>query len=206
MTTAESWRMRGDVMEVCSCNVTCPCNFGGDPTLGHCEAVFGFRIQDGNYGATQLDGRNFVLYLRIPGKVFDGGWTLGAYFDQQANPEQMEALGAIVSGQAGGVFAALGGLIQTALPPKQVPIKFETVNGEHRITVPGLLDVGTERVPNPMAGQPPMDTKATGLAIPFYTGPANIRRSSAFSLTDPNLSFEHPGRSSLTGQFDFSGP
>ena len=207
MTTAESWRMQGEVMEACSCNLTCPCNFGGEPTQSPCEAIVGFRIQEGNYGNTRLDNLNFVMYLSIPGKFFDGGWTLGAYLDQRANQGQMEALGTILTGQAGGWFAALGGLIATALPAKQVPINFETVNGEHRLTVPGLVDLSTERIPNPMPGQPPLDTKVTDLVVPFYNaGPANVRRSSAFSLTDPNMSFQHPGRSSFTGQFDYTGP
>jgi hypothetical protein len=206
MTTATAWRMRGDVLEACSCNITCPCNFGGDPTQIPCEAVLALRVQEGSYGNTRLGGLNIVLTVSIPGNPFDGGWTLGAYLDQRANQEQMEALGTILSGQAGGMFAALGGLIAEQLPPKQVPINFETVDGEHRITVPGLLEVGSERVPNPMEGEPPLDTQATGLSVPFYTGPAKVRRSSVFKLTDPNLSFEHPGRSSLIGQFDYSGP
>ena len=206
MTTATSWRMRGDILENCSCNVTCPCNFGGDPSLGYCEATLSYRIQDGNYGNTRLDGLNLVLYLRMPGKVFDGNWTLGVYLDQRANQEQVEALGTILSGQAGGMFAALSGLIGTALPPKQVPITFNTVDGEHRVTVPGLLEAGSERIPNPMPGEPPLDTKATDMAVPFYSGPANVRRSSVFSLTDPDLSFQHSASSSFTGHFDYSGP
>jgi hypothetical protein len=148
-----------------------------------------------------------VLIIHIPGKVFDGNWTLGAYIDQRANEGQMEALGTILSGQAGGIFSVLGSLIGTPLPPKQVPITFETVNGEHRVSVPGLLDMGSEPVPNPHAGGPALDTKVTDLALPFFSaGPANIRRSSTFSLTDPNLSFQHPGMSAFTGVFDFSGP
>ena len=206
MTTATSWHMQGDVMEACNCNVTCPCNFGGDPTEIPCTAIVGLRIQQGNYGATRLDNLNIVLCLLIPGKLFDGRWTLGAYLDQRATPEQMEALGTILSGQAGGWFAAVSGLIETALPPQQVPISFETVNGEHRITVPGLMEVASERIPNPMPGQPPLDTKVSDLCVPFYTGQVSVRRSSAFSLTDPNLSFHHPGGSSLSGKFDYSGP
>ena len=153
-----------------------------------------------------MDGVNVVMYLRMPGKPFGGNWTLETYLDQRATQEQIEALGAILSGQAGGMFAALGGLIGTALPPKQVPISFDTANGEYRISVPGLPEVGTERIPNPVPGEPPLDSKATDLAVPFFTGPANIRRSSAFPLTDPNLSFQHPGQSSFSGQFDYSGP
>jgi hypothetical protein len=33
-----------------------------------------------------------------------------------------------------------------------------------------------------------------------------VRRSTRLKLTDPNLSFEYLGRSSLIGQFDYSGP
>ena len=205
MTTAESWRIRGDILEVCSCNVTCPCNFGGDPTFGNCEAVQGYRIQEGNLGNTQLGGVNLVLYIRMPGKPFEGNWTLGVYIDQRATEGQMQALGTILSGQAGGMFAALSGLIGNGLPPKQVPITFETVDGEHHVSVPGLVDIGSERIPSLMGGEP-LDTKVTDLAIPFFSGTANVRRSSKFSLTDPDLSFQHPGHSSFTGQFDLSGP
>jgi len=69
------------------------------------------------------------------------------------------------------------------------------------------MHVGTERIPNPMPGEPPLDTKVNGLVVPFYNqGPANVRRSSAFSLTDPNISFQHPGLSAITGRFDYRGP
>ena len=206
MTTATSWRMQGDILEACSCNVTCPCNFGGDPTQVPCDAILAFRIQEGNYGNTQLNGLNMVLYVRIPGNLFQGSWTLGAYLDDRASTEQMQALETILSGEAGGMFGALSGLIANALPPKQVPISFQTADGEHHITVPGLLEAASERIPNPMEGQPPLDTKAVGLAVPLYTGDVSVRRSGVMRVTDPTLSFEHSGLSSLIGQFDYSGP
>jgi hypothetical protein len=37
-------------------------------------------------------------------------------------------------------------------------------------------------------------------------GTAQVRRSTRLKLTDPNLSFEAPGRSSLLGTFDYRGP
>jgi hypothetical protein len=86
-----------------------------------------------------------------------------------------------------------------------VPIRFETIDGEHRITVPGLLEAGSERVPNPLSGQPPLDPKVSDLAVPFYTGAARVRRSRMLRLTDPNA-FEYSGRSALIGSFDYSGP
>jgi len=206
MPTATAWRMRGDVMEACNCTTTCPCNFGSDPTQVPCEAILGWRIQEGQYGTIRLDGLHVVLYALIPGNFFLGDVTAGVYLDQRATPEQAQALGTIFSGEAGGWPAAVSAMIAHPLTPKQVPIQFETVNGEVRITVPGLLEVGTEQVPNPMPGQPPLDPKISDLAVPFYTGAARVRRSRIVKLTEPQLSFEFSGRSSLIGQFEYSGP
>jgi hypothetical protein len=206
MATETAWRIRGDVMEACNCTTTCPCNFGSDPTQGFCEVIVAWRIQEGLYGNTRLDGLNVVSYVRMPGNIFQGNWTAGLYLDQRATQEQVEALESIFSGQAGGWPAVLSVLVANPLPPKQVPIQFETVNGEHRITVPGLLEVGTERVPNPLPGQPSLDPKVSDLAIRHYTGTAHVRRSRILKLTDPNMSFAYSGRSSLIGHFEYSGP
>jgi hypothetical protein len=193
-------------MEACRCAVTCPCNFGSDPTDIPCGAVIGWNIQDGQYGGTRLSDLNAVAYLQIPGNAFQGGWTLGFYFDERATPEQFDALGAIFSGQAGGWPAVLGPLVAKPLPPKQVPIQIEFEDDNVRVSVPELLEVATERVPNPLPGAPPLDLKVSNLAVPFYTGTVDVRRSTTLKLTDPNLSFEYPGRSSLIGKFEYSAP
>jgi hypothetical protein len=57
-----------------------------------------------------------------------------------------------------------------------------------------------------MPGQPPLDPSVTGLVVPFYTGAAAVRRSRILRLTDPEMSFEHSGRSSLIGKFEYTGP
>jgi hypothetical protein len=202
-----AWRMRGDAFEACSCNVTCPCNFANDPTLGFCEVIVAWRIQEGLYGTTRLDGLPLVFYCRMPGNLWQGNWTAGFYLDQRATPEQVQALETILSGRAGGWFAGLSGLIGQRLASQQVPIQFETVNGEHRVTVPGLLEVGTERIPNPVPGQPPLDIEVSDIAVAgLYTGLVHVRRSRILKMTDPNLRFAYAGRSSLIGQFEYSGP
>ena len=206
MTTAESWRIRGDVMDACSCDYACPCNFGNNPSKGFCESVVTFRIQEGNYGPTRLDSLNFVLLISFPGNAFDGHWTLGTYMDQRANQEQMRALETILSGQAGGLFAVMGDLVDTSIPAKRVAINFETVDGEHRITAPGLLEVESERVPSPLPEEPPLDASISSSAVPFYTGAVNVRRTTVLKLTDPDVSFDHSGLAATVGRFDLSGP
>ena len=66
---------------------------GSDPIPLPCEVVIGWRIADGHYGNTRLDGLNVVLYGRIPGNAFHGNWTVGVYLDQRADQQQAQALG-----------------------------------------------------------------------------------------------------------------
>jgi hypothetical protein len=205
-SAAPSWRLTGTAMEACRCAVTCPCNFGGDPTEVPCHLILAWHIANGQYGETLLQDVNLVAYVEIPGNAFQGGWTLGVYLDERADADQAEALGAIFSGQAGGWPAVLSALIATPLPAKQVPITMELADDNVRVSVPALLEVATERVPNPLPGAPPLDLKVGNLAVPFYTGTIDVRRTAIMKLTDPNMSFEHPGRSSLIGAFEYRGP
>ena len=69
---APAWRIAGDVMEACRCNVTCPCNFGSDPTLRPCGSMVGWSIEEGQYG----DDR--------PGRPQSGG--LSAYSRATSSP------------------------------------------------------------------------------------------------------------------------
>ena len=203
---SSSWGIKGEVMEACSCDTTCPCNFNSNPTRVPCEAILGWHIEEGSYGDTRLDDLNLVLYVTIPGYAFEGGWVGGVYLDERASPDQANGLGMIFSGQAGGWPEVLSALFAKQFEPKQTPIRIETINGNRRIEVPGLVEVGTENVPNPMPDQPPLDPQVDALAVPFYTGPARVRRATVLKLTDPNMRFEHSGCSSLVGSFEYAGP
>ena len=208
-TSPVSWRLAGTAMEACNCTVTCPCNFGSDPSVIPCTVVFAWHFTDGQYGDTPLQDLNLIAYVQMPGNAFEGNWTMGVYLDERADAKQTEALGTIFSGQAGGWPAVVSALIARPLPPKQVPITFEMADDNVRVSVPDLLEVATERVPNPLPGGAPLDLKVGNLVVPFYTGTtgiADVRRSTTLKLSDPNLSFESPGRSSLIGTFEYRGP
>jgi hypothetical protein len=206
LAAGPAWRLSGDAMEACRCAVTCPCNFTSDPTEIPCNSVVGWHIAEGAYGETKLDDLNVIAYFQIPSNAFAGHWKLGFYFDERASAAQMDALTAIFGGQAGGWPAALAPLIGTPIPPKQAPITYTLADGEVQVSIPGRLEIGTEHVPNPTPGMPPLDLKLTNLAVPFYTGTADVRRSTILKLTDPDLSFEYLGRSSLIGTFTYEGP
>jgi len=54
----------------------------------------------------KLDGRNAIMVADCPSAMADGGWSAGLIFDEDATPEQQQALGAILSGQVGGPMTA----------------------------------------------------------------------------------------------------
>ena len=79
-----------------------------------------FHINDGRYGRVNLAGLNAVLAVHATGPMAEGNWSVAAYLNARASAEQQEALGAIFSGAAGGLPAALGPLTGTNLGARVV--------------------------------------------------------------------------------------
>jgi hypothetical protein len=44
-----------------------------------------------------------------------------------------------------------------------------------------------------MAGQPPLDTTVSDIAVPLSAGTVHVRRSRVLKFTDPILSFDDSG-------------
>lgn len=105
VTTSPTWQMRGEYVENCNCDVICPCavsQLRARPTQGHCDVVFAFTVQEGNFGDTPLGGLSFVIALYTPGPMGEGNGKLALCLDERANQSQREALEAIARGRAGG--------------------------------------------------------------------------------------------------------
>jgi hypothetical protein len=110
-TIAESkWALRGEYMESCNCDYLCPCiytNPQGPATFDHCTAVMVFRIDEGSFGETKLDGLKFALVIRSGKVMADGNWIFAGVVDDGADEAQRTALAAIVGGEAGGTPAVI---------------------------------------------------------------------------------------------------
>ncbi len=81
---APLWQATGTLLEVCSCSVPCPCNFGQPPSNDFCHTVYAYRLKTARYAGVNLDGL-----------VFGGGEAeKGAmgYLDARAAPTQRAAL------------------------------------------------------------------------------------------------------------------
>jgi hypothetical protein len=103
------WSLRGEYMESCNCDYLCPCIYTNPQeaaTHDHCIAVMVFRIDEGNFGETKLDGLKFALVIRSGRVMADGNWIFAGVVDDSANDAQRAALAAIVAGDAGGHASA----------------------------------------------------------------------------------------------------
>jgi hypothetical protein len=118
-----AWRLNGQLVETCSCNVMCPCWFGiKDLQImdqGWCDSALLFRIGEGDSDGVDLGGRMVVMAMDFPGPtMLDGNATARILIDDAANPEQMRELEGIFSGAKGGSMERYATLVTNRLPPQ----------------------------------------------------------------------------------------
>ena len=110
-----AWRLTGQLIETCSCNMLCPCWFTVQELMimdqGWCASAIAFRTREGNSDGVALGGRTVVFAVDFPGPtMFDGNATARLYVDEEANADQRRELEAIYSGQKGGPMAGIAPL------------------------------------------------------------------------------------------------
>jgi hypothetical protein len=124
------------LLEVCSCDVLCPCWIGEDPDLGTCESVVAYHFDSGDVAGVDVSGLTVASVVHIPGNVLEGNWRQLLYIDDQASDEQEKALVDVFTGKAGGPIADLAGLVGEVVAIERAPISHEIVDGA------GTLKVG----------------------------------------------------------------
>ena len=79
-----AYDMEGTILEVCNCNVLCPCWIGENPDNGTCDAVVAYHIDKGSINGTDVTGRTFVILAHLPGNVLKGNWRSYYIVDDKA--------------------------------------------------------------------------------------------------------------------------
>src|SRR3972149_1257741 len=102
------YQLEGDLLEVCTCKVICPCWVGEDPDGGACEGVVAYHLSKGRVNGVDVSGRTFVLLAHIPGNVLKGNWRVVVYVDDKATPQQQAGLLDAFTGKLGGPLAGQG--------------------------------------------------------------------------------------------------
>jgi len=129
---ATPWKVSGVFMDVCSCDIPCPCNTGGKPTLETCRAIENWHIVHGFYGDVSLNDVNVSIMFDGPDK--DGKWVMATYISDNASPEQFEAIKSIIQEfMSGGIAKDLG--------VKSVPINFGMSGDTYTWSIPNILEI-----------------------------------------------------------------
>lgn len=202
-----SWRMRGDYFENCNCDVHCPCTASGlraRPTNGDCRVVFAVHLDEGNSDGVPLDGLNWVLAVRTPGVMAEGNATAALYLDDRATPAQAQALGTIVSGQAGGVPQLIGQMIPISqfLGVKQVPIEFRKDGLQRSVRVGGVGEIAIEAY----AGADGGPVTIGNVVHPFAENHTLTLGSAAQSrFADYDWVWDNSGKNAHYSRFEWAG-
>jgi len=84
-----SWQIAASVAESCSCTVSCPCNFGGEPSHMPCEGNRMISIDSGHYDTVDLAGVQLLVTFNMR------NWSK-IYVSDKVSARQMKAVEALL--------------------------------------------------------------------------------------------------------------
>jgi len=84
-----NWHITATVAESCSCSISCPCNFGGEPNRNPCEGNRLISIASGHYEDVDLKGVAFLVTFTMR------SWSK-IYVSDKVSDKQMKAVEALL--------------------------------------------------------------------------------------------------------------
>ena len=83
---APDWHLVATVAESCSCTISCPCNFGGDPNRNPCEGNRLIAIRSRHYEGVDLANVSFLVTftMRSWSKIYVSDKVSDQRFDGHA--------------------------------------------------------------------------------------------------------------------------
>ena len=130
-----AYRLEGRLLEVCNCNVLCPCWIGEDPDPGTCDTIVSWHFDKGEIEGVDVTGTTVAVVAHLPGNVLKGNWRAAVYVSDNASDKQQEALLKVYTGKLGGPVADLVKLIGEVVSVERVPIAFDVRGGKGTIKV-----------------------------------------------------------------------
>lgn len=197
-----AYKLEGRLLEVCNCNVLCPCWIGEDPDNGTCDTIVAWHFDKGEIDGVDVAGATIALVAHVPGNILEGNWRAAVYVDDKTTPEQEEAILNVYTGKLGGPVADLVQLVGEVVSVERVPISFDVQEGKGTLKVG---DVGYAEL-EPFKGPTGANTTLTETVFstvpgaPVFVGKAPKYRSKNAAL---GIDVELEGHNALQSVFLF---
>ena len=196
------WELKGTVIVACNCDYGCPCNFNALPTTGKCEGTWTWHVERGTFGDTSLDDLNFTVCVNWPGAIHEGNGEALILVDERADEAQRNAIETLVGGDAGGPWGVLAWTWPTIHGPKPVAYDLHLDGVKTRVKAGDSYEVVSETIKNPVSGAEVHPGATLPEGIVFKE--ADFGSSTAFRVSD-GIAYEHPGKYTAVGPFEYSG-
>ena len=199
-----AYTLEGSILEVCDCNVLCPCWIGEDPDNGTCDSIIAYHIDRGTINGVDVSGLTMAMLAHIPGNVLDGNFRAVAYLDDKASQTQIDALLAAFGGKLGGPLEDMAKLVGETVAVVSTTIEFHVKEGR------GTLKIGdeAEAIMEPYRGPNGEITTLNGSIFPTIPGsPAYVSKASRYRVKNAalGLDIDLEGHNAIQGSFRFEG-
>ncbi len=200
-----AYQLEGRLLEVCTCDVLCPCWVGEDPDGGRCYGVVSYRVDRGTIDGVDVAGLTVAWLNDIPGNILAGNWRSVLFVDDRASPKQHAALVDAFTGKLGGPLGDVYQLVGEVAGVERLPITFAVENGL------GTLRIG-EAVQAEVAPLVGATGNSTTLHDTLFTtipgSPAYVGKASQYTLSAQAHGFKAvdlQNHNAIQGTFRFEG-
>jgi hypothetical protein len=195
-----SYSLEGSLLEVCDCNVLCPCWIGENPDNGTCQSALAYQIDQGTIDGVDVSGLTYAIAAFIPGNVLAGNFRVIRYIDDRASAAQEAALLAAFRGEKGGPLADLAQLVGEEVDARRAPITFTVAEGKGTFRIGDVVQAEMEPYRGP-SGEVTKLVESIFSTIPGSA--AYVSKASRFRMVQPEIGvdLELSGHNAIQGEF-----
>lgn len=190
---SDQWIFKSETYDNCNCAVNCGCQFNLPSTHGYCQSAFVGNLVEGHFNDIPLAGLNWAALYKWPAEIAEGNGKRLIVIDENADSNQREALGSIISGKVGeplsNIFSVFASTCSEFCDTLFLPIELKT-NFDQRtaeVNIPGVMKSSGKPIVNEFNGEP------------FHV--ALARSSGSFEFTYAEIGH---GSTSVTGEMEMA--
>jgi hypothetical protein len=190
------YELEGSLLEVCTCDVLCPCWIGEDPDGGECLSVVAYHFDRGTVAGVDISGLTVASAVHIPGNILAGNWKQVLFVDDAATDEQHDVLVKLFTGELGGPLADLAQLVGDRVAIERAPISHEIVDGAGSLKVGDVIEAQMHPYTGPDGSTTTLHNSifSTVPGSPAYVGVADHQK---IDLPQYGLQWEESKRNAI---------